>query len=547
MTRIFVGLLIVIVSQVALAAESVELITWQASGKQGVVVAGGVEAVAAGLEILKAEGNAIDAAVASLLVLSVTDSGNFCFGGEVPILVYTAERKSVEVLAGQGVAPRLATLERFREKGIPPTGPESAAVPAALDAMLVALDRHGTLSFGRVCEPMLRVLDKKADPWCADLARTVREIMAAEKRAEGDRRRGLRLAADCFYRGPIARRLDAWSKENGGLLRYADLATHVTRVEEPATIDYRGFTVAKCGIWTQGPCLLQALQLLEGANPPLKSLGHNSADYVHVTAEALKLALADRDAYYADPLFADVPLNQLLSRSYADLRRPLIDPQRASLELRPGDPLGGKPLAARAASIERPADTQKDTTTCLVADKFGNVVAATPSGWGGVMAGDTGVLLGSRLRSLNALPGHPNCIEPGKRPRITLTPTLVLKGGRCVLAVSVAGGDLQDQVSLQLVLNCLEFGMSPADAVTTPRFSTAHHIGSFSQPPPKLGSLTLDEDLAEKIAADMESRGHKVQRTKPPQASPCVLALDPLTGMKLGAGDPKARRHSGAY
>lgn len=521
---------------------------WQASGTKGAVVAGTAEAVEAGLEMLKAEGNAVDAAVASLLVLSATDSGNFCFGGEVPILVYVAERKSVEVIAGQGAAPRLATLEHFQAKGgIPPTGPEAAAVPAALDAMLVALDRHGTLTFARTSEPMLRILDKKPDAWCADLARTVRELVAAEKRSPDDRRRGLRLAGDCFHRGPIARRLDAWSKENGGLLRYGDLATHVTRVEEPATIDYRGHTVVKCGAWTQGPCMLQALRLLEGVQPNLKTLGHNSADCVHVTAEALKLALADRDTYYADPLFAQVPLEALLSRGYADLRRPLIDHKRASLELRPGDPVGGKLLKPSTAPANKAAGPQRDTTTCLVADRWGNVVAATPSGWGGVTAGDTGVVLGSRLRSLNTQPGHPNCIEPGKRPRITLTPTLVLKDDKCVLAISVAGGDLQDQVSLQLLLNSIDFEMSPADAVTAPRFSTAHHIGSFSQPPPKLGSLTLDEELADRVAAELEARGHKVQRTKPPQAAPCLLKLDPLTGAKHAAGDPQARRHAGAY
>ena len=521
---------------------------WQATGKQGAVVAGSSEAVEAGLEMLKADGNAVDAAVASLLMLSVTDSGNFCFGGEVPILVYNAERKSVEVVAGQGAAPRLATLEHFQKQGgISGKGAAAAAVPAALDAMLVALERHGTVTFEQVSAPTLRVLASQPDPWCQDLARTIEQLVAAEKQAPEDRRRGLRLAADCFYRGPIARRIDTWSQANGGLLRYVDLATHVTRVEEPATVDYRGYTVVKCGVWTQGPCLLQSLRLLEGLSPELKSLGHNSADYVHVTTEALKLALADRDTYYADPLFQDVPLAALLSRKYADLRRPLLDLRRASLESRPGDPLGNRPLKEGSAPAEKPSGRQQDTTTCLTADRWGNVVAATPSGWGGVVAGDTGVTLGSRLQSLNTQAGHPNCIEPGKRPRITLTPTLVLKNGQALLAISVAGGDLQDQVSLQLLLNCLDFSMSPAEAVTAARFSTSHHVGSFGQTPPKLGNLTLDEELADRIAADLQARGHQVQRVKPPQGHPCVLSLDPATGSKHAAGDPKANRRAGAY
>jgi gamma-glutamyltranspeptidase/glutathione hydrolase len=289
------------------------------------------------------------------------------------------------------------------------------------------------------------------------------------------------------------------------------------------------------------------LRLLEGAETDLKTWGHNSADYVHQVTEALKLALADRDEYYGDPLFVDVPWEALISRKYAELRRPLIDPRRASLERRPGDPRGGKPRKLPATSGAKEAGAQRDTTTCLVADRWGNVVAATPSGWGGVVAGDTGVQLGTRLRSLNAQAGHPNCIEPGKRPRITLTPTLVLKDDRPLLAISVAGGDLQDQVTLQLLLNCLEFQMSPADAVSAPRFTTAHHVGSFSQPPPKLGSLTLDEELADKLADDLQSRGHVVQRVKSPQASPCVLLIDSTNGVKRAAGDPKAHRHAGAY
>jgi gamma-glutamyltranspeptidase/glutathione hydrolase len=272
------------------------------------------------------------------------------------------------------------------------------------------------------------------------------------------------LVADYFYRGPIAREIDAWSRANGGLIRYSDLATHVTRIEEPASATYRGHTVYKCGVWNQGPYLLQTLQLLEGFD--VKSLGHNRPDAIHLTVEAMKLALADRDVYYADPLFEDVPLRELLSPKYVAMRRPLIDMKQASLVQRPGDPRGGKALLDAADARRGLGGPANDTTTCVVADGQGNVVAATPSGFSGPVIGDTGIWLGSRLQSFNIWEGHPNCIQPGKRPRITLTPTLVLKDDKPVIAVSVAGGDLQDQVTLQVLLNVIDFGLKPADAVT---------------------------------------------------------------------------------
>ena len=183
----------------------------------------------------------------------------------------------------------------------------------------------------------------------------------------------------------------------------------------------------------------------------------------------------------------------------------------------------------------------------MVADREGNVVAATPSGWGGVMAGRTGVMLGSRLRSLNTWPGHPNCIEPGKRPRITLSPTLVLREGKPVAAISVAGGDQQDQVTLQLLLDWIEFGFGPAEAVTAPRFITNHHIGSFNQSPPQLGSLLVEESLGKETIDALSARGHRVQVQKPPFGHPVMLVLDPVTGRKQAAGDPKAGRHARAY
>ena len=521
----------------------------QGVGKQGAVSAGGAEAVAAGMEILKRGGNAADAAAATILALSVTDSGGFCFGGEVPILVYNARRQAVEVLAGQGAAPRLATHEYFaRQGGIPSRGPPAAAVPGAFDACITLLDREGTLRLAEVAEPTLRLLDStKADwakaDWHPLLARSLRRLIAAEDQAGGDRSRGLRLAADYFYRGPLARELAAWCEQNGGLIRYSDLATHVTRVEDPVMVDYRGHAVYKCGAWTQGPYLLQTLRLLEGFD--LAALGHNQPETIHITIEAMKLALADRDVYYADPLFAEVPLETLLSRPYADLRRPLIDREHASLEQRPGDPRGGRPLLAEKEKRRGLGGPIHDTTTCVTADRWGNVIVATPSGWSGVQAGETGIWLGSRLQSFNTWDGHPNCIAPGKRPRITLTPTLVLKAGKPLLAVSVAGGDGQDQAALQMVLNQIEFGLSPAESTTAVRFGTNHHVGSFGQTPPALGSLSIHADADEATIRALRQRGHTVQSSAGALWAPSIIRIG-SDGRLEAAGDARARRLAAA-
>ena len=228
----------------------------------------------------------------------------------------------------------------------------------------------------------------------------------------------------------------------------------------------------------------------------------------------MKLALADRDVYYADPLFVDVPLAQLLSQSYADIRRPLIDPLKASLVERPGDPRRNQALLGETEMRRGLGGPAHDTTTCLVADGAGNVVAATPSGWSGVLAGKTGVWLGTRLQSFNLWPNHPNLIEPGKRPRITLTPTIVTKAGRPSLAVSVAGGDGQDQATLQLLLNHIDFSLAPAQSVTALRFGTNHHVGSFRQAKPELGSLLIYKSAGEELVSELAGRGHKVQRVE---------------------------------
>ena len=280
--------------------------SWKASGRAGAVAAGDSRAVAAGIEILKEGGNAADAAVSVILALSVTDYGDYCIGGEVPFLIYDVKREAVEVLSGQGAAPRLGTLEHYRKiGGIPqrgdPNNLQSAAVPAVIDLCVTALMRYGTMTFAQTTQPVLRILEGGDQAWHPKLARTLRRLIEAEEQAAGGRRPGLQAVSDRFYRGDIAKELDAWYRKNGGLLRKEDLAAHRTLVEKPVTVDYRGYTICKAGVWTQGPYLSQTLRLLEGFN--LQEMGHLSADYIHVVAEAMKLALADRDRYYGDPRF----------------------------------------------------------------------------------------------------------------------------------------------------------------------------------------------------------------------------------------------------
>lgn len=519
---------------------------WHAEGDRGILACGGPgrEAVEAGLAVLDEGGNAIDAAAATLLVLCVIDSGNFCFGGECPILVHDAKRGVVEVIAGIGAAPRLATLGHFRAAGgIPRSGPAAAAVPGAFDGILTVLERSGTITLARAARPMLAALDARNDAWCKNLARTMRELIAVEATAS-DRRQGLRQSADHFYRGPIARRIDAWARESGCLIRFTDLATHATRIEDPVTADYRGHTIVKCGPWSQGPMLLQSLLLLDGIEMP--SAGGDPAETIHLMTESLKLALADRDAHFGDPLFVDVPLAGLLAEPYTLARRPLIDRRRASRELRPGTPSETAWPPAPPPGSPSDGRRQLDTTTCVVADAMGNVVAATPSGWAGVVAGDTGVVLGSRLQSFTTDPDHPNRIEPGKRPRITLTPTLVLRAERPVMAVSVAGGDVQDQVALQLIVAMLDDQMTPAEAVTRPRFRTDHHVGSFGQTPPQLGSLVLERGFDPTTVERLRGLGHDVSTVPGPIGDPVVVRIDPTTGWKQAAGDPRSRRQAAA-
>ncbi len=531
-----------------------EKIDWRASGKGGAVVAGGARAVAAGRDTLVVGGNAADAAVATILALSVTDYGWFAIGGEVPLIIYDAKKKEVKVLSGVGRAPREPkAIKWFYENNIPSRGSmKSTPVPGAVDLCVTTLRLYGTISFEEAVAPTLVLLDEGKADWHPRLAVTLRKLVAAEKNAKGSRDEKLVAVRDCFYKGEIADELVAWYKATGAWITKEDLAAHKTLVEDPVTVDYRGYTVNKCGPWTQGPVLCQTLQLLEGFD--LKKMKHLSPDYIHILSEALKLGFADRDTYYGDPLFAKVPLDKLLSDEYTKLRRPLIDMAVASQTQQPGDPWKMKSLLKSSDKEGAPAGIPvQDTTTCVVADRWGNVVAATPScNLLSNKPGPSGINQGNRLRSLNTTPGHPNRIEPGKRPRITLTPTLVMKDGKPIIAISVAGGDRQDQTTLNVLLSHIEFGMLPEAAVTAPRFMTGHHENSFNANPDRaatitgLGTLQVNQEIDEATQKELASRGHKLSTTKGPIAHPIMIYIDPKTGIMHAAGDPKAKRHAAA-
>ena len=549
-----IAVVVLIVLGIIVNARGDDQITWKSSGAGGAVAAGEADSVAAGIRLLEKGGNAADAAAATLLALAITDYGMFAIGGEVPLIIYDAGKNEVKVLSGLGAAPLdPKAIQWYYKNGIPDNGSmKSAPVPGAVDLVVTALKLYGTVSFKQAVQPTLELLDAEGEPWHADLAVTLRILVAREAETAGSRREKLTAVRDRFYKGDIADDLEAWYIKSGAFLRRSDLENHRTRVEDPVSVTYRGYTIFKCGPWTQGPYLCQTLKLLEGFK--LRKMGHLSASYIHTVVESLKLALADRDEYYGDPRFTSVPLTSLFSDEYTGLRRKLIDPENASILIRPGDPYGPGPLKVEAEPVESNSDIPvQDTTTCVVADRWGNVVAATPSAnLLGNQPGPSGVTQGNRVRSLNTTPGHPNRVQPGKRPRITLTPTLVLKEGKPVLAISVAGGDLQDQTSLNMILNHVEFGMLPEQAVTAPRFNTFHHQDSFDPNPDRAATVTgpgkmrVNKPVSDAVLRELEKRGHKVSTTGGAIAHPVMIYIDHGNNMIHAAGDPKAGRHAAA-
>ncbi len=559
-------------------------------GSTAVVAAGRTFVADAGAQLISSGGNAVDAGVASIFAAAVVEISHFGLGGEAPIIIYSARDNRVIVINGQGPAPKAANPSLFAgRRSIPGNGPLGATIPAVVDSAALALEQHGTKSLSEVLAPAIALADgfpmyeflrryleserKASEPyeWSiktyypngrvtpagetfrqANLAATLRALAATERKAldaGATRAQGIQAGRDAFYKGSIAQRIAAAVRAAGGVMTDDDLASYRGRIEEPATVTYRGYSVHKAGFWNQGPALLQTLKLLEGFD--LGSMGLGSADAIHTVVESIKLAYADRDRYYADPDFAKVPGDVLLSAPYAAMRRALIDSRKASLEQRPGDPFKNAPTTDTVridAASNAPAREPGDTTAIQVVDREGNLFSATPSsGWllgGAFVAGDTGVPMSNRMQAFRLEADSPNVLAGGKRPRTTLTPSVVLKDGKPFLAIGTPGGDSQDQQILLVLLNIIDFGLDVQAAIEAPRVNSLHPQSSFDDHKAQPGVLEAETSLAPATLDELRARGHVI-RTRPPYGiSTGVVAagIDPATGRLRGGADPRRER-----
>jgi gamma-glutamyltranspeptidase/glutathione hydrolase len=389
-----------------------------------------------------------------------------------------------------------------------------------------------------------------------NLARTLRAIAAADTREFArtrDRVKAIEAGRNAFYTGEIGRRIVDADRAAGGVFGYDDLASYHGRREAPVTTNFHGFDVYKAGAWTQGPALLETLNILEGED--LRSMGDGSARYLHTVHEAIKLAYDDRNAYFGDPAFVQVPMAGLLSKPYAATRRALIG-DNASVEHRVGDPYpfdaGATPPAIRYTphSQGTKATPAVGDTTCVdVVDKDGNLFSATPSsGWllgGAFVAGDTGVPLSNRMQIFDLDPASPNVLVGGKRPRTTLTPTIVLQGGKPFLAISTPGGDSQDQQILNVLLRIVVFGMDIQHAIEAPRINSLHPFSSFDNHESAPAVLEIEDRVPARVRDELAERGHKLKVLGPYAMATGVVAVgvDPRTGTLRGGADPRRERY----
>ena len=526
-------------------------------GTRGCVASSNYMATAAGFEILLAGGNAFDAAIATGLALHVVEPHMNSIGGEAPALVYSARHKKVLAVSGQGTAPRAATLQFFRDRRIklvPGDGFLPVTVPASFDLWITLLAKFGTMSLRQVIAPAIRLAEhgfpmypnlernlrahaaRFLNEWPTtsriflpngripatgqilvqkELAQTFRKLVAAEKRAGTDRLEGLTAARAYFYSGPIARKIvefashtpvmDASGQRHTCLIALDDFSGYVSRIEDTVSAEFRGLRVHKCGPWSQGPVFLQQLRLVEGYN--LRRMGHNSPDYIHLITEASKLAFADREKFYGDPLFTHIPMDALLSREYAKKRRKLINMKKASLEMTPGTTVNPAHRLLRSTNI------RGDTTHLDVADAEGNMVSVTPSGgwiWSSPVIEGLGFPLGTRGQMFSLDESHPNSLAPRKRPRTTLSPTLVTVDNKPLMAFGTPGGDQQDQWTLQFFLNFVEFGMNLQASIDAPTFHNSHFPSSFYPREAHPGRLHLEGRIPSEVRDQLKRRGHRI-------------------------------------
>lgn len=558
-------------------------------GTRHMVAAGHYGAAHAAFAILEAGGNAVDAAVAGGLALGVLQPDIVNVAGVAPIMLRMADGV-VHTIAGLGYWPAATDPEVFvREHGGHiPENILRTVVPAAPDAWITALTRFGTMTFGEVAAAAIRFADEgfpmyplladmlavrkdKYARWSSsveiylpggrppkvgemfvqkDLARTLRYMVDEETAARarrGDRVAGLEAARDAFYRGDIAQAIVAFHAREGGWLSAKDLADYHSPVERAPSVRFGGTDVYTCGAWCQGPVLGQALNILDPA--ALKAAGHNSADYLHTVAEALKLAFADREAFYGDPRHVEVPLDGLLDPAYGVARRALIDPMRATPEMpEHGMPAGmirreaGGGLAPRRQGV--PAGPPRDTSYISVVDRWGNTVSATPSdvSCDSPVVPGTGLCPSSRGSQSWADEGHASRVASGKRPRLTPSPAMAVAPGRFVLPIGTPGGDVQAQAMLQVLLNIQLFDMDPQDAVEHPRMATYSFPDSFEPHDYFPGRLCLESRIDRKTGDELASRGHRVAWWPDRiwrAGAVCTIHADLATGIKTAGADPR--------
>jgi gamma-glutamyltranspeptidase / glutathione hydrolase len=555
------------------------------------------EATQAAERILMAGGNAFDAAVASQAVLGLVDAASNGVGSDAVILVYDAKAKTVVSINAEGTAPKLATIDWYK-KNLDGKLPQSdtllsGTVPGVVDAWYLLLDRWGTMSFAQVLQPAIEIAENgfpigermasaiatsrklKKYPSSVkvyfpggeapkagdifknpDLGRTLRKLVEAEKaNAAKGRHEALKAARDRFYKGDIARTMAKFSEEQGGLFRYEDFAEYTAKFETPVSTDYRGYRVYKNASANQGPTELFALNILEGYD--LKALKHNSPEYIHTSIEAVKLALADREKYLGDMDFIQIPFEGLLSKDYARERRALIDPAKASLDMRPGV---AEKFTKSTAPLDRPihinlegeADHEGDTSYLAVIDKDRNMVSFEPSlhsGFGtGVVMGDLGFIFNCRGDYYSLVPGEANALAPGKRPRSTLQSTLVMKGAQPFMIVGSPGGDDQVFRTMQTLMNVVDFGMNVQEAIEAPRWATRSFPASPFPHTMYPGEMSVEQRVPEAVRAGLVARGHKLRVGGAwTMGSLAAILVDPKTGVLNAGTDPRVDAYAIAW
>jgi gamma-glutamyltranspeptidase / glutathione hydrolase len=563
-------------------------------GTHGMVAAGRQFTVDAGMRLLKSGGNAFDAGAAAVFAAATCEISHFGLGGEAPVVLFDARSGKVSVISGQGPAPRAATPAYFLPMGvIPGNGPNGGTVPAVVDSMARLLQQFGTRSLAEVLAPAIELAEgfpvygllrtslavnrDATRPWQwarrtyypqdripevgeifrqPNLAATLRALVAAEAAAlanGADRNAAIEAGRDVFYKGDVARRIAAAVKTDNGLLSYEDLATYKGRVEPAATTRFQGYDIHKAGFWSQGPALLMTLNILEAAG--ISAMRLRSEQYLHTFTEAIKLAFDDRNAYFGDPLFAEIPAEGLLSKSYAAERAALIGEQ-ASMEHRYGNPWAHQRGGRRPPAMFRPrvlkprGSPTADTTAIEIVDAQGNLFSCTPSsGWlmgGAYIAGDTGVPLSNRLTVFDLDPASPNVLAGGKRPRTTLTPTIVTRDGRPFLAIGTPGGDSQDQQIANVLLNIILGRMNLQQAIEAPRLETAHFHESFGEKQDAPGVVEVESRIPVEVLTGLARRGHRIQLASEYGAATGIVAagIDPRFGTLRAGADVRGERYA---